>query len=91
MLEDDDTLVLDVRSRKEIEEAPSIVEDAVNIDYQGDDFEEKLLKLSKDATYLVTCSGGVRGRGACLLMEKNGFKSFYNLRGGLKALDGCGT
>ena len=91
MLEDDNTKVLDVRTKEEIERNPSIVEDAINIDYQGKNFEEELLKLPKEDIYLVICSGGIRGRGACSIMEKSGFKNLYNLKGGLKSFDDCNT
>lgn len=91
MLEDDNTKVLDVRTKDELEKTPSIVEDAINIDYQGDNFREELLKLSKEDVYLVLCSGGIRGRGACAVMEKEGFKNIYNLKDGLKSFDACNT
>lgn len=91
LLEDDATRVLDVRSSKEIAEEESIVEDAIHIDYQMEDFEKSLGELNRDEVYLVTCSGGIRGRGACEVMQKLGFKKIYNLKGGLRAFSGCGT
>ncbi len=91
LLEDDDTKVIDVRTSAEIEKQESLVEDAISIDYSDKDFLKKISKLPKDATYIVTWSGGIRARGACQKMTELGFERVYNLKGGLNIFNECGT
>lgn len=91
LLESDNTIVLDVRTPKEIIDTPPIVEDAITIDYEDKNFENEIKKLDKNKTYVVVCTRGNYARGACITMEKNGFKSIKSLKGGLNAFNSCST
>lgn len=82
--------VLDIRTPDEISKVESLVEDALNINFY-EDFETEVAKLQREDEYLVVCSGGVRSRKACSLMEGMGFKSVYSLKGGMGAFKECNT
>ncbi len=49
--EDDGVIILDIRTPAEFERGH--LKGAVNIDYQADDYAEKLAELDKEKTYLV--------------------------------------
>ncbi|MGB6129411.1 MAG: rhodanese-like domain-containing protein [Psychrilyobacter sp.] len=91
LLESDNTIVLDVRTPKEIIAVPSLVEDAITIDYEDKNFENEIKKLDRNKTYLAVCTRGNYARGACITMKKNGFKSIKSLKGGLNAFNSCST
>lgn len=82
------TVVLDVRTREEYEAGH--IPGSVLIDFNSDDFEEKVAKLDKDKTYLVHCASGGRSARASKKMEKLGFKKLYNLEGGMGAWEKAG-
>jgi len=75
--------IIDVRTPKEI--ADGKIPNAIEINYEADDFEEKLEGLDKNVTYIVYCEAGGRSSNAAELMAKKGFKNVYNLEGGYKA------
>ncbi|MEQ8425755.1 MAG: rhodanese-like domain-containing protein, partial [Cyclobacteriaceae bacterium] len=56
----DHPVILDVRTRGEV--AQGYISGATNIDFRGDDFEERLNALDKEATYFVYCGSGGRSR-----------------------------
>lgn len=56
----------------------------VNVDYLAYDFWDKISQLPKDGTYFVYCNSGRRSARACTLMKNGGFRSVYNLSGGLR-------
>jgi len=74
-------ILLDVRTPEEFNDGHFT--DAINIDFRAQDFADNIDKLDKGKTYLVYCRGGVRSAKAMSLMKENGFKSVYNLEGGL--------
>ncbi len=76
-------IVIDVRTPKEI--ADGKVPDALEIDYESDDFESKINSLDKDKSYMVYCEAGGRSSKATEMMLQKGFKNVYNLEGGYKA------
>lgn len=75
--------IIDVRTPKEI--ADGKIPNALEMDYEADDFEEKLEELDKNVTYIVYCEAGGRSSNAAELMAKKGFKNVYNLDGGYLA------
>ncbi|WP_281834728.1 rhodanese-like domain-containing protein [Propionigenium maris] len=85
-----DIVVLDVRTPDEIAKVESLVEDAVNINFY-ENFEEEVDKLNREDDYLVVCSGGIRSRKACSIMEEKGFKTLYSLKGGMDSFKECNT
>jgi rhodanese-related sulfurtransferase len=81
-------VVLDVRTKKEFQEGH--LPGAVHMDFNGDNFDQEIAKLDKNKTYLVHCGAGGRSSRACKKMEQGGFKSLYNMEGGLTAWQKAG-
>lgn len=80
---DENIVILDVRTPGET--AEGMIEGAIEIDYRGSEFAEKINQLDKEKTYLVYCKSGGRSGQACQMMKKAGFREFYNLDGGYTA------
>lgn len=79
----DNVVILDIRTPEEY--SSGHIENAVNVDYYAADFINKLEKLDKNATYMVYCRSGNRSGSTVTQMEKLGFKSVYELNGGINA------
>ncbi|WP_205941116.1 rhodanese-like domain-containing protein [Albibacterium indicum] len=79
----DEVQVLDVRTAEEYQSGH--IEDAVNIDVQKEDFQEKAAKLDKNRPVLVYCRSGKRSMKAASALESMGFKRIVNLDGGMLA------
>ncbi|GAB1446120.1 MAG: rhodanese-like domain-containing protein [Cyclobacteriaceae bacterium] len=77
-----DVIILDVRTPEELTDG--YIEGAINIDFNGPDFQSKIKALNKDATYMVYCASGIRSRKAANLMKEMEFRSVYDLAGGFK-------
>lgn len=79
---DNNAVVLDVRTLAEVEEG--IIPNAIHIDiYMGQGFVQELNKLDKTKNYYVYCRSGNRSRQACHIMDQMGFENAYNLIGGI--------
>jgi rhodanese-related sulfurtransferase len=76
-----DFVILDVRTPEEFSEGH--IEDAVNLDFYSDNFEEELEKLDKNKTYVTHCRSGSRSAKTLNLMKELGFKEAYNITGGI--------
>jgi phage shock protein E len=85
---DSSNVILDVRTPEEF--AAGHLAGAVNIDWQAEDFEQKVLALDKKKTYLVHCASGGRSARACKKLERLAFPSVYNLKGGIAAWEKAG-
>ncbi len=86
-LEDNNSIILDVRTNHEVEEG--IIPNAINIDiYESSIFLEKIKKLDKSKSYFVYCKAGARSAQACAIMEQLGFEKTYNLLGGFSNWNG---
>lgn len=81
MASNQDGIVLDVRTPQEFEKGH--LDRAQNMDYNAKDFEESFSKLDKSKTIFIYCLSGGRSAGAAKLMRKAGFKTVYELNGGL--------
>ena len=55
---------------------------AVNIDWDGDHFDQQIQSLDKNASVFVYCYGGGRSSAAAKEMRKQGFENVYDLKGG---------
>ncbi|MBI1226458.1 MAG: rhodanese-like domain-containing protein [Bacteroidetes bacterium] len=77
------TVILDVRTPAET--AEGMIDGAIEIDYEADNFETQVDKLDKEKTYLVYCKSGGRSSEACDIMANKGFKNLYSLKGGYTA------
>lgn len=84
---DENSFVLDVRTKDEVEEG--YIPGAKNLDiYKGQGFVEELEELDKSKNYYVYCRSGNRSGQACALMDQMGFENTYNLLGGFSDWDG---
>jgi phage shock protein E len=83
-----EVVVLDVRTPKEFNAGH--IHGATNVDFQADDFEQKLAKLDKNKSYLVHCAVGGRSAKARDKMKEMNFKSIFHLDGGIKAWEKAG-
>lgn len=79
-----DLTIIDVRTADEY--AAGHLEKAVNIDFLGSDFEEKLAILPKDKEYLVYCRSGNRSTQSMNIFKKLGFTNVKNVQGGYNQL-----
>lgn len=85
--QDDNAVILDVRTGEEVEEAA--IPHAVNIDiYLGQGFLDAVEELDKSKNYYVYCKAGGRSHQACLLMNQLGFENTFNLVGGITEWEG---
>jgi len=55
---------------------------ALNLDYDGHDFQRKAEMLDKSKKYLIYCKSGVRGGYFMEKMRESGFDEVYNVQGG---------
>ena len=82
--EDDQAVLLDVRTPHEVEEG--MIEGALHIDiYKGQGFIDEVKQLDPLKNYYVYCRSGGRSVQACTLMGQLGFENTYNLLGGYTA------
>lgn len=82
LLNDDNGVVLDVRTDDEV--AEGIIPNAIHLDiYKGQEFIDALEDLDKSKNYYVYCRSGNRSGQACQIMEELGFANAYNLEGGM--------
>lgn len=73
--------VLDVRTPGEF--ADGHLKNAVNIDWNGSTFESEVNKLNKEDAVFVYCLSGGRSHSAAEKMRSMGFKTVYELNGGI--------
>lgn len=77
-----DTIVLDIRTRKEIDKG--YIEGAVFADFYDDDFSQQLTKLDRKASYIVHCGSGGRSTKALTTLEELGFTNITHMDGGIQ-------
>src|SRR4051812_48931534 len=80
--------ILDVRTPEEF--ASQHLDNAQNINWNGDDFAAKAEKLDKTKPVFVYCTVGGRSRKACDKLQEMGFKMIYNLDGGIMKWNAAG-
>jgi thioredoxin len=73
--------IIDVRTPAEF--AKGHVKDAVNYDWNGDEFETQIVSLDKSKPVFVYCLSGARSSAAADKMRTEGFKEVYEMQGGL--------
>ncbi|RZN83413.1 MAG: rhodanese-like domain-containing protein [Winogradskyella sp.] len=80
--EDNNSVVLDVRTQEEVEDL-GIIPDALHIDiFKGQGFIDEIQQLDTAKNYFVYCKAGGRSAQACAIMNQLGFENTYNLVGG---------
>jgi len=77
----DNAVMIDVRTENEYK-AGAIVQEAINIDYHGDDFIQDMVILDKEAPTFVYCYSEGRSSKAIYKMKQLGFNQIYELKGG---------
>jgi rhodanese-related sulfurtransferase len=79
--QDDNAIILDVRTLAETEEG--IIPNAIIADiYQPQEFMKQIEALDKSKTFYVYCRSGGRSAQACAIMNQLGFSKTKNLLGG---------
>ncbi len=73
--------IIDVRTPEEF--VGGSIADAVNIDFNNNLFETEVQKLDKTKAIFVYCKAGGRSKEAAEILQKNGFKYVYDLKGGI--------
>jgi thioredoxin len=81
--------LLDVRTPEEY--AVEHLENASNVNWNGDDFVAKAEKLDKSKPVFVYCKVGGRSNQAAIKLLELGFKEIYNLDGGIMKWQGKKT
>lgn len=80
--EDENAVVLDVRTHAEVSEG--MIPNAQQIDIMNAaTFMEKVKQLDTSKNYYVYCRSGGRSAQACMIMDSLGFSNTYNLIGGM--------
>jgi len=77
----EDFIIIDVRTSGEY--VTGHIENAINIDYYGNDFADNIRELDKEKKYMVYCHSGGRSEGAFNQMNASGFSEVYNMLGGI--------
>lgn len=77
----DDIQLVDVRTAEEFQTGH--IKDALNIDYNKEDFKSKVSSLDKSKPVLVYCRSGKRSAGAAEIMKELGFTKIVELDGGM--------
>jgi thioredoxin 1 len=80
--------LIDVRTPGEYEQ--DHLKNAVNIDINSDDFEQRIGKLNKKMPVLVYCLSGGRSSSAASKMQDMGFTEVYNMDGGIMKWQSAG-
>lgn len=78
-----DALLIDVRTPQEYEQGH--LDKALNIDYHGDDFDQKMAALDKSKPVFLYCKSGGRSGKTFHKLKKMGFKDVYDMKGGYTA------
>lgn len=81
------TVVIDVRTPGET--AAGVIEGVdLFIDFNAPNFAAEVAKLDKSKTYVLYCRSGGRSAAASQVFVDKGFKTVYNLAGGITAWKG---
>jgi rhodanese-related sulfurtransferase len=85
--QDDNALILDVRTDMEVEEG--MIPTAQQIDiHNAAGFMEKAKELDASKNYYVYCRSGGRSAQACMILNSLGFPNTFNLLGGMLEWNG---
>jgi rhodanese-related sulfurtransferase len=81
-------VVLDVRTPAEF--AAGHISGAIDLDLSGATFQADVSKLDPGTPYFVYCHSGNRSAQAVAFMQQHGFRSIYELQGGITAWQSAG-
>jgi len=82
------SLLIDVRTAGEFSRGH--ISNAINLDWYGNDFDEKIKSHDKAKPVFVYCLSGSRSAEAVNHLQAIGFKEVYDLKGGLLKWNGAG-
>ncbi len=85
---DADFTIIDVRTPEEFAEGH--IEGAVLVNFQDNDFRDKVGELDRDKTHLIYCRSGARSAGARDVMAELGFHEIYNMLNGILGWEAAG-
>ncbi len=80
--------ILDVRTPKEFEEQH--IDNAINLNWNGDNFISKANQFDKTKPVFVYCLSGGRSKQAAAKLEELGFTTVYELQGGIMKWNAAG-
>ncbi len=80
--------IIDVRSPEEF--AGQHIDNAINIDWNGDNFDGKIGKYDKSKPIFVYCMSGGRSKKAAEKLGDLGFTKIYELQGGIMKWNAAG-
>ena len=80
--------IIDVRSPEEY--TGQHIDNAVNINWNGEDFEGEVSKYDKSKPVFVYCMSGGRSKKAAEKLQELGFKTIYELDGGIMKWNATG-
>ena len=78
--------LVDVRTPQEFAEGH--LQNALNVNYNANDFAEQIAKLDKTKAVYVYCRSGGRSGSAVRQMQEMGFTEIYNMDGGILSWKG---
>ena len=80
--------IIDVRSPEEF--VGQHIDNAINIDWNGDNFDKKIGKYDKSKPIFVYCMSGGRSKKAAEKLSELGFTKIYELQGGIMKWNAAG-
>ncbi|MFN8360665.1 MAG: thioredoxin domain-containing protein [Candidatus Kapaibacterium sp.] len=80
--------IIDVRTPAEF--AKGHLQNAMNIDWNGDSFDTQIAHVDKSKPVLVYCLSGARSAAAASKMRSSGYKEVYELQGGIMKWNAAG-
>jgi rhodanese-related sulfurtransferase len=83
-----DFIILDVRTPEEF--AAGHIENAVNLNYLAETFNEAVSLMDKTKSYMVYCLRGNRSGSATDMMAMLHFEEVFNMLGGIEAWQAAG-
>jgi rhodanese-related sulfurtransferase len=75
--------LIDVRTPEEYQQGH--IKNAKNINVYDANFEKEIQKLDKSKPVYIYCRSGNRSRSAAQVLSNNGFKTIFDLQGGITA------
>lgn len=78
-------LLIDVRTPEEFIEKRAL--ESINIDFYDENFNDDILKISKEDDVYIYCRSGRRSELAVRFLLENGFENVYNVNSGIIKID----
>jgi rhodanese-related sulfurtransferase len=79
----ENAVLLDVRTPEEI--AQGKIDNAIELDFYGENFQDQLKALDSSKTYFIYCRSGSRSANTAAMLNQMGCNKVYNMEGGYSA------